>query len=209
MTLPTVVNNARNKQLEAGLKRSYSLIAQALDRYQAETGERLTNKNVSTHQLKSMIMKYFEVAQDCGMGFVSATLNTKGCVTNNVTSGVQGPKTYKTYNGLADMYFGYFNDGQFVLKDGSLILIENGNDVGKILFISVDVNGFNKNPNRLGQDLFMFQIDDKGKLLPMGVNGTTYYQLWSCYKNSTNPLNGAGCTYKALNEKDYFKNLPK
>ncbi|PWL77324.1 hypothetical protein DBY21_05240, partial [Candidatus Gastranaerophilales bacterium] len=39
MTLPAVINNSRNKQLEAGLKRSYSVLGQALNMYQAETGE--------------------------------------------------------------------------------------------------------------------------------------------------------------------------
>ena len=37
MTLPSVINNSRNKQLEAGLKKAYSVIGQALDMYQAET----------------------------------------------------------------------------------------------------------------------------------------------------------------------------
>ena len=77
------------------------------------------------------------------------------------------------------------------------------------LYISVDVNGYNKNPNRFGHDLFMFQIDDKGKLLPMGLSGTTYYDDEYCSATSTNKMNGAGCTHKALTEKDYFKNLPK
>lgn len=48
MTLPAVINNSRNKQLEAGLKRSYSVISQALDMYQAETGERITSQILVT-----------------------------------------------------------------------------------------------------------------------------------------------------------------
>ena len=31
MTLPTLINNNRNKALETGLKRSYSVLSQALD----------------------------------------------------------------------------------------------------------------------------------------------------------------------------------
>lgn len=77
-------------------------------------------------------------------------------------------------------------------------------------FISVDVNGYLKNPNRLWQDLFMFQIDDKGKLLPMGAEGTTYYSETDkyCSPASTDPMNGAGCTtYKALTDNKYFSKL--
>lgn len=45
MTLPALVQNNRNKELQTGLKRSYSVLSQALDMYQAENGERITSKN--------------------------------------------------------------------------------------------------------------------------------------------------------------------
>ena len=79
------------------------------------------------------------------------------------------------------------------------------------LWISVDVNGFNKKPNRFGQDLFMFQIDDKGKLLPMGTMGTTFYSATdaNCSRTSTGKMNGAGCTTKALTDENFFKSIPK
>ncbi len=95
-----------------------------------------------------------------------------------------------------------------MLNDGSLVLLE---DNGRFLFISIDVNGYNKNPNRLGQDLFIFQIDEKGKLLPMGVPDSYYYSSTAAYcsPSSSGSMNGAGCTYNALTDKDYFKNLPK
>lgn len=51
MTLPAVINNSRNKQLEAGLKRSYSVISQALDMYQAETGERINTGRLPAGRL--------------------------------------------------------------------------------------------------------------------------------------------------------------
>ena len=57
MTLPAVINNSRNKQLEAGLKRSYSLISQALDMYQAETGERICAGDIGGHQLRQILIK--------------------------------------------------------------------------------------------------------------------------------------------------------
>lgn len=33
MTLPTLINNTQNKEFEEGLKRSYSVLSQALDMY--------------------------------------------------------------------------------------------------------------------------------------------------------------------------------
>lgn len=207
MTLPAVINNSRNKQLEAGLKRSFSVISQALDMYQAETGERIqTGSNITIHKLKPILMKYLHSVQDCGWGFENAD---DACIPHpdQLTDKTEKYRSYKTYNGQTDIMMNDFDDGQFVLNDGSIILIQNPNP--NILRISVDVNGYNKNPNKLGHDLFMFEIDDKGKLLPMGLSGTTYYDDEYCSATSTNNMNGAGCTHKALTDKDYFKNLPK
>lgn len=212
MTLPSVINNSRNKQLEACLKRSYSVISQALDMYQAEIGEKVTSENIGYRNLKPILMKYIQTAQDCDWGYAgsgaAADITNKACI-RNYSNASENDTTYKNYTGTNSINLAYFDDGQFVMNDGSLVLIENAKPAD--LYISIDVNGYNKNPNRLGQDLFMFQIDKKGALLPMGVEGSTYYSKTSnyCSLTSTDLLNGAGCTYKALTDKDYFKNLPK
>jgi len=193
------------KQLEAALKRSYSVIGQALDMYQAQNGERLKPDDLGLHELKPILMKYLNTVKDCGFGFRDAD---KACIPN-YNNAEKNSKVYKTFNAKSEIYLGLFDDGQFVLNDGSLVLIENGG-AGNV-YISVDVNGYNKKPNRLGQDLFMFNIDSKGTLLPVGVKGTTYYSATDAYcsSSSTERLNGAGCTYKALTEKDFFNHLPK
>ena len=52
-------------------------------------------------------------------------------------------------------------------------------------------------------------VDDSGKLLPMGADGTTFTDLSTyCSATSTNAQNGIACTYKALTDKDYFNSLP-
>ena len=212
MTLPSVINDSRNKQLEASLNRSYSVISQALDMYQAEIGEKVTSENIGLRKLKSILMKYIQTAKDCDWGhtgYYDAAITNKASIRNySSASALEDDTTYKNYTGTNNILLTYFDDGQFVMNDGSLILIENN---GSELYISIDVNGYNKNPNRLGQDLFMFQIDKKGALLPMGVEGMTYYSKTSnyCSLTSTGSLNGAGYTYNALTDKDYFKNLPK
>ena len=54
------------------------------------------------------------------------------------------------------------------------------------------------------------EIDETGKLLPMGANGTTYSSPNNCNKasNDTGILNGVACTQQALTDPNYFKNLP-
>ena len=205
MTLPSLINSKKNKELEASFKKNYSVIQQALDMYQAQNGERLSHGSVSRHELKPALMKYMKVLRDCYWGAESNADNIgKACIPANYSDSDSVSDAYKNFTGTTTMQLAFFDDGQFILNDGSLILLENSSGN---LYISVDVNGYLKNPNRLGQDLFMFQIDNKGRLLPMGAEGSQYDSETYCSATSTNSLNGAGCTIKAINEKDYFSKL--
>lgn len=213
MTLPTLINNSRNKELKTGLLKSYSILNQALDMYQAETGERLKPGDAANwEEMRDIfILKYFKIIKNCGRGYLNGS-----CVLNNGWGQEGNSETYKTLTGNT-ISLHEFDDGQYVLPDGTLMLLEysistaSGDLCVSEFYISFDVNGFNKRPNKLGVDLFTFQIDRKGKLLPMGAEGTTFYSANDdyCSKSSGNNLNGIGCTYKALTDKDYFKNLPK
>ena len=218
LTLPVIISDVKNSQLEAGLKKAYSVLGQALNMYQAENGERIiAGDATNSRMIKSYLMQYIKSAKDCGFG---GSENKEGlekaCLPNNykgIDGDFNGPAKYETYNGKSSIVLDYFGDGQFVTPDGMLILIENsdGRWFGGHVFISVDVNGYNKKPNRLGQDLFMFQIDKNGALLPMGAKDTKYYSINDdyCSNTSTHNMNGAGCTNSALMNKNFFKKLPK
>ncbi len=201
MTLPSLITRNQNKALEAGLKKNYSIIQQAFEMYQAEHGERLKATDIegsaSDNNLKARIMPYFKVLIDCG---VNGADKQKACAYVNVN--------YKTYNG-SSLSITRFDDGQFVLQDGSLVLIEDM--VGEqTKVISVDINGRNKNPNKWGHDIFSFELMNDGRILPMGAPETRYKDKNTyCSPNSQHPYNGIGCTYDALTDKDYFNNLPR
>ena len=86
-------------------------------------------------------------------------------------------------------------------------MIENQNP--NLLIITVDINGILKRPNLWGHDLFSFQLLQNGKLVPAGTPGTNFANKNTyCSATSTNALNGLGCTYYALTDKNYWKNLP-
>ena len=215
MTLPAVINNTQNKQLETGLKKAYSTINQALLLYQNENGVPISITELKPAELKPILMKYLKTVRDCGLG--TTDVDT-ACIPNNkyIDAPEKQKHIYKTYNGQNDIGYYSFDDGQFVINDGMLVLINNagggvvqGADTN--VFISVDVNGYNKRPNRLGQDLFMFQINENGTLLPMGAKGTHLYSETDqyCSTTSNNDMNGGGCTAKALSHEDFFKNLPR
>ena len=94
-------------------------------------------------------------------------------------------------------------------------------------FVPVATNGALKGPNRLGFDLFAFDVDSNDKIIPPktfggggdnlvtddGESGTTN----DCsIKKKGNKYNGFGCTIFAMNDQNpdntsvsYWKNLPK
>lgn len=204
MTLPTLINNQKNKELSTALKKEYSVIQQALLLMQAQDGNVVTAGNWSSQSFKKEFMKYFKVIKDCGTG-----CNPADCVYN---TGFDTEKTreenYKSYNKKTEIWSRFLDDGQFITSDGAMFFIENSS--GKQIFISVDVNGYKKRPNLWGHDLFTFELTEKGKILPMGAYGTTFTaENDYCSKNSLNSENGISCAYKALTDKDYWKNLPK
>ena len=210
MTLPALITRNQNKALEASLKKNYAVIQHALDMYQAEHGERLTRKILTSRAggvtLYTEIKPYFKIIHDCGQTGSQA----KGCIPyyGNPGNDERNSKTYMTFNKTPLTRLSLFDDGQFILNDGSLIMIENPNETSD-LYISVDVNGYRKNPNRWGHDLFTFQLMDDGRLLPMGAPYTRFaVKSSTCSVSSVNEFNGVGCTYYALTEKDYFNNLP-
>jgi prepilin-type N-terminal cleavage/methylation domain-containing protein len=200
ITVPTLMQKYQEQALKSALKKNYSVLKSALDKYQVEHGERLVAGDLKPKELKSILMKYLNVMTDCGWGLESYGDIDKACI-KRYSDETKNSKVYKTYNNKTDMDLLPFDEGQFVLNDGSLILLQNS-EWWSVIFISVDVNGYAKKPNQLGKDLFMFHLNDKGELLPMGAKGTYYYTSNDAYcsNTSTNKLNGASCTAKVLRE---------
>lgn len=203
LTIPTLVNNYRKKQFETGLKKEYSVLLQALDMYKQDNETPL--KKEDTDQLhaefKNKIKPYLKILVDCGDD--QAGVYKGQCVkTGNFT---QDKKyTYKTYSGniaKEDL----FDDGQIILNDGSHLLFENmGN--GYNVFVSIDVNGYKKLPNKWGEDVFTFQLMNDGKLLPMGAEGTIYAdENKFCSKTSSNVYNGIACANRAIYDSSFWK----
>ena len=207
LTLPTLIQNKHNRELETALKKNYSVIQNALQLMSYEEGQ-VINKDaarpVDGVHFYERFIKYFKTAKDC---------KAYDCVPSENIENEDGSvdtyrtKRYRNWNNTTYMRGSFLDDGQFMLGDGSMIYIENDSRTDYIL-ISVDVNGLLKGPNRWGQDLFTFEIMKNGKLLPSGAEGTTY-EGRLCSKTSTSEYNGIGCTYAALTDKNFWKNLPK
>ncbi len=153
--------------------------------------------------LKTRLAEQFKSAQDCG-----SIVSNKGCVLKNDDDTFTAYKNY-TGNTLASAYF---DDGGFISTDGTMYLIEQGEQAKNTGYIvSIDVNGYKKRPNKMGYDLFMFQITNDGRVLPMGAEetywGTESAREARCKKTSTFNENGFTCAYYAMTDNNYFKNL--
>ena len=214
MTLPALINKTQHQELQTGLKKNYTVLQQALLRAQLDTGEVVKPANYQKVEgvtkgspLKKLLTKYIKNAQDCGGGTEKGS-----CIENASITGNENAKNpYKTFNGKNSVIPNWLDDGQFITTDGTLFLLESAMGDGSTVYpilITVDVNGVQKRPNRWGYDLFTFQLTDSGKLLPVGAEGTSYTDMAKyCSLTNTSNQNGVGCTYKALTDKDYWKNL--
>ena len=200
MTLPALVQNYQAKVLSTQLKKQYGIITNIMQKMNYDLGG-FKVTDFSYHTFAPMFKKYLINTRDCG----NVNCEDMGH-TNEETGMVRVSNNYKTYTNN-DLQNIRFDDGQVIISDGALFLIENEQNI--LIFVSVDVNGIKKRPNRWGQDLFTFQIFDNGKVLPMGHPDTRYNSIDYCSTTSTSSINGIGCTYWALTKKDFFKNLPK
>ncbi len=207
MTLPALIANKQRKELQTGLKEAYSILQQALARASYEQGETVSSQNATNRRLKPLIMPYFDSPVDCGWGGIHGTnASTVICAGGITENSVQSIDIYNNYSKKSGkIRANQLDDGQFVIKNGMLIMLENLNNAPA--YISVDVNGAGKKPNAWGHDLFTFQLMDDGKLLPMGAPGTVYHNQ-ECSRTSTSLINGIGCTYKAFTDENYWKTLP-
>ena len=84
LTLPVIISDVKNSQLEAGLKKAYSVLGQALNMYQAENGERIIAGGATNRRMvKSYLMQYIKSAKGINDDYCSNTstynMNGAGC----------------------------------------------------------------------------------------------------------------------------------
>ena len=197
MTIPTLINNSQNRELQSALNKGYSEISQALKLMELDIGCEVRPQDYAPRTFVNSYKNYFKHIKFAPLSFQANDTETNDYNTM---------KEYRTYNKSKNVFYNMLDDGQFILSDGALIMINN--EAYNILLISIDVNGLKKGPNIWGKDLFTFEINSAGKLLPMGADGTRYTDMSEyCSKNSSSNINGIGCTSAALSDADYFKKM--
>jgi type II secretory pathway pseudopilin PulG len=200
ITVPNIVQSTQKKELETGFKKQYSALKQAIAKIKQEDYQDFNMYSYSINFKERLASQYIQL-KNCGQSYATST---GGCILWNDDRTFTH---YKTLNGKT-LNNSYFDDGGFVSNDGTTFFIEQGGQAWATGFlVTIDINGYLKGPNRMGKDLFMFQITSDGNVLPMGDKNTYWYSSRNslCSKTSTSPLNGCTCAYFAVTDKDYFK----
>ncbi|MBQ8460329.1 type II secretion system protein [bacterium] len=203
LTIPGLINNYKANRLRTQFLKSYSTIQQVFKRMEDDNiSFDLTSydgKSKEGHFYK-VFMNYLQAPIDCG---ASGLYNSKKYLP---CYDYQNSQPYKTLDGKLNFSGIFFDNGQIALQDGSLIMFEQREDTSMV-WIHVDLNGYNNLPNRLGYDVFTFQLLD-GELHTMGDKGT-YYNNLEVYCSPSNindtTKNGIACAHNAKNNPNYFK----
>ena len=194
ITIPGLMNNYKANKLRTQFLKTYSTVQQAF-KFMQEDDVSLDPASYKRSEGKvfyETYKKYLNGVTDCGV----YTKKAFPCYDYR-------KEIYKTLNGKAVFEKTFFDDGQVVLQDGTLLAFEQPNSDDKI-WVLADINGINNPPNRLGYDLFVFEFLD-GELRTMGEKGTSYNSPNYCDKDKDWKSNGMSCAFRAKSESDYFK----
>lgn len=204
MTIPTLMHDIRNQQLQAQFTKAYSVLSQAVEQMKNEEGQIWQAYNYRdnnghsgydyTTSFQKAFEKYFKEVQDCG---------SSNCVSSATY--------YKNYNNT-DFFQGttVMSQKQFYLSDGTLVFPMVWVNPNTVISIFIDTNGYIKGPNRAGYDLFEFEILPNDTLAPEGALNTyrAYQPVYCNQDQSANGhMNGTGCAVNATSDPNYFKNL--
>ena len=202
LTIPQISRYYKSVILQSQLKENYSIISQAIKLYYEETGETLgnTNSDDDGRQRQAALMKYIKHSKDCGYRKLNTACTLGGQAIRNDYMNLTG-----TTLGPNHMLFSR-QQGQFITNKNALIAVSASNEV------YLDVNGYKKQPNQLGLDVFIFVIDDKNNLTCQTLDQySCYYPQDNGKKDPTRYkyyFNGFSCGYHALND-DYWRAVRK
>lgn len=213
LTLPNLMSAYKAHTLKTQFMKANSTLQQVFRLMQADDLSldpsdypRISNDD-QLQDFYKIFFNYLSGATDCG-AFTRS--DKKGCF--NANKDEERTKEYKTLDGKKGVDYFFFDDGQILLSNGTLLLFEHPNGgIGGAshIWIFADINGANNPPNRLGYDLFAFQFLEGG-IRPMGAEGTEFTNIdTTCDINGTSKWNGITCTVKAISDPDYFKRITK
>lgn len=207
LVLPNLVAGHKAATAKAQFNTAYALLTKSIADMDADNISIKPANYTTSNSFYPVIKQYHRVTTDCGN--YSTEKNDSVCIAygGKDTSGTRD--NYKSFNNK-DININRFDDGAFVINNGMLFAIENPEN--GMVWVSVDINGKNKLPNRWGWDLFTFELTNEG-ILPLGAPGTTTTYSEDpqslCSDTSNSRENGSTCAFFAATRDDYFTRLYK
>ena len=200
LTLPTLIQNHQKQVYVTQLKKAYSTLTNAYNELAAEQEVADWNQiSCSDWYCLSDFLKH-----------VKTIKSFEGCEEdwcNTYNSGIAG----------TTMVFG--TSSGFITADGALFIFTCGSYLDSDYTWIVDVNGYNKGPNKPGRDIFQFalenlhKVDDSwdlqntgNKLIPVGTKTNYGYKTndyigeWGRWEDCSATNLSTSCTAKVLIE---------
>lgn len=187
LTLPSVITKYHQNVMEAKFKKAYSSLQQALYSIDPNVYATLSSNagNTQTEFFSDLYSKYKVVNNKNVKDLYKDKKGTKYLI-----------KTYTKKSGdmnqCAQLPTNIAYDGSAI--GGVYNCFAN--------WIVIDTNGPMQGPNALGHDIFYFSLSDKGKLIPVGSDEYTHWEMNDntvyCSKKSDNIRNGSSCAYFAV-----------
>lgn len=196
ITVPNLITTYKAKRYRTQFLKSYSTLQQIFKQMEANDVA-IDGSSYSGGMFRQVIKPYMNNAVSCkGNGS-----NSKLCLSKD-------KNLYNNLPNTAKIPWENFDDGQFILADGSQLFIENPTSSNQRVIFFIDLNGYINPPNRAGIDLFAFQMTDN-EVVPMGAQKTNYSGNYYCNSKVKGWASGLGCAVEAKNNSDYFKSALK
>ena len=174
LAVPTLMQSSNMMELTSAWKNGFALLSQAfnnIDFSDYKDMSTTTQSGLARTIHPFLITKLKYIKENPGSGLYSTM------------------ELGNHYRDLAGNYIGdsdahAMDDGQIILNNGMLVMIEDYNQGADKPIIWLDVNGYEKGPNILGKDLYGMLVSTNNTLLPFGSQGSG--------------VEGAGCSDTAI-----------
>lgn len=171
ITMPTLMNKTKNKELHTAFLKTYSELNQIAQRFVADNGVSVSEATLNNSFGIWNIAHYFNGSKSVvssSMGIEDENGNFIPYYNMKTIDGKKYSGGKNTWN--SDSSFICDNSSYQNTMSGALYILNNVLDItgpnGPV--ICVDVNG-KKGPNRYGLDYFLFIFTVDGRVLPMGM----------------------------------------
>ena len=222
MTLPMLIAKYRAKELETQFKKAYSVLCNVHQRMVADYDNVYNTfyffDEGTSDEIEMVKERYSRI-------FVSYLNGATLCTFDNSIlkcSGNKTPASYKSYDGNYNAHLSpdSINNIAILTNDGMVFFFGG---YYRPYRIYIDTNGTDKGPNRLGFDLFAFDVDKTDKIIPAKYTGSHYDEEGNVFsengcsiKTGLSSYNGFGCSRFALIDQhpddithSYWSNLPR